>query len=39
MGTVEWSNWSRIGTVNVNQLNGAVATHWYADSRDASISI
>ena len=26
MGTVEWSNWSRIGTVNVNQLNGAVAT-------------
>ena len=22
MGTVEWSNWSRIGTVNVNQLNG-----------------
>lgn len=26
MGTVEWSNWSRIGTVNVNQLNGAPAT-------------
>jgi long-chain fatty acid transport protein len=25
MGTVEWSNWSRIGTVNVNQLNGAPA--------------
>ena len=27
MGTVEWSNWSRIGTVNVNQLNGA-APRW-----------
>ena len=29
MGTVEWSNWSRIGTVNVNQLNGG-ARHWSA---------
>ena len=39
MGTVEWSNWSRIGTVNVNQLNGGrVAADWH-DSRDASISI
>jgi len=26
MGTVEWSNWNRIGTVNINQLNGAPAT-------------
>jgi len=25
MGTVEWANWSRIGTVTVNQLNGAPA--------------
>lgn len=25
MGTVEWSNWSRIGTVNINQLSGAPA--------------
>jgi long-chain fatty acid transport protein len=25
MGTVEWSNWSRIGTTNVNQLGGAPA--------------
>ena len=25
MGTVEWSNWSRIGTVNINQLGGAPA--------------
>jgi len=25
MGTVEWSNWSRIGTVSVNQLGGAPA--------------
>ena len=25
MGTVEWSNWSRIGTVNINQLNGGIA--------------
>jgi long-chain fatty acid transport protein len=25
MGTVEWSSWSRIGTVTVNQLNGAPA--------------
>jgi long-chain fatty acid transport protein len=25
MGTVEWSNWSRIGTVNINQLNGGPA--------------
>lgn len=25
MGTVEWSNWSRIGTVTVNQLSGAPA--------------
>ena len=25
MGTVEWSNWSRIGTVNVNQVNGGPA--------------
>jgi long-chain fatty acid transport protein len=26
MGTAEWSNWSRIGTSAVNQLNGAPAT-------------
>ena len=26
MGTVEWTNWSRIGTVNINQLNGGLAT-------------
>jgi long-chain fatty acid transport protein len=26
MGTAEWSNWSRIGTVNINQLSGAPAT-------------
>jgi long-chain fatty acid transport protein len=26
MGTVEWTNWSRIGNVNVNQLNGGPAT-------------
>ena len=26
MGTAEWSNWSRIGTVSVNQLSGAPAT-------------
>ena len=26
LGTVEWSNWSRIGTSNVLQLNGAPAT-------------
>ncbi len=26
LGTVEWSNWSRIGTVNVLQPNGAPAT-------------
>jgi long-chain fatty acid transport protein len=26
MGTVEWTNWSRVGTVNVNQLGGAPAT-------------
>lgn len=25
MGTVEWTNWSRIGTVNINQLNGGLA--------------
>jgi len=25
LGTVEWSNWSRIGTVNINQLSGAPA--------------
>jgi long-chain fatty acid transport protein len=25
MGTVEWSNWSRIGTANINQLSGAPA--------------
>jgi long-chain fatty acid transport protein len=25
MGTVEWSGWSRIGTVNINQLSGAPA--------------
>ena len=25
MGTVEWSNWSRIGTVNVNRVNGGPA--------------
>ena len=25
LGTVEWSNWSRIGTVSINQLNGAPA--------------
>jgi long-chain fatty acid transport protein len=26
LGTVEWSNWSRIGTTTINQLNGAPAT-------------
>ena len=26
LGTAEWSNWSRIGTSTVNQLNGAPAT-------------
>ncbi|HEX5508517.1 MAG TPA: OmpP1/FadL family transporter [Pseudolabrys sp.] len=26
LGTVEWSNWSRIGTSNVNQSNGSPAT-------------
>jgi long-chain fatty acid transport protein len=26
LGTVEWSNWSRIGTSTINQLNGAPAT-------------
>ena len=26
LGTVEWSNWSRIGTSNILQLNGAPAT-------------
>lgn len=26
LGTVEWSNWSRIGTSNILQLNGAAAT-------------
>jgi long-chain fatty acid transport protein len=26
LGTVEWSNWSRIGTSNVVQLNGSPAT-------------
>jgi long-chain fatty acid transport protein len=26
LGTVEWSNWSRIGTSNILQLNGASAT-------------
>jgi long-chain fatty acid transport protein len=25
MGTAEWSNWSRIGTVNINQPNGSPA--------------
>jgi long-chain fatty acid transport protein len=25
MGTVEWTNWSRVGTVNINQLNGGPA--------------
>ena len=25
LGTVEWSNWSRIGTVNINQLSGGPA--------------
>jgi long-chain fatty acid transport protein len=25
MGTAEWTNWSRIGTASVNQLNGAPA--------------
>jgi long-chain fatty acid transport protein len=25
MGTVEWSNWSRIGTININQLSGGPA--------------
>ncbi len=26
LGTVEWTNWSRIGTSNISQLNGAPAT-------------
>src|SRR5581483_2733819 len=26
MGTAEWSNWSRIGTITINQLNGGPAT-------------
>ena len=26
LGTVEWTNWSRIGTSNILQLNGAAAT-------------
>ena len=39
MGTVEWSNWSRIGTVNVNQLNGARRWYRWHRSRDAPISI
>ena len=26
LGTVEWSNWSRIGTSNILQLNGSPAT-------------